>query len=152
MHRFRSFHEIFRQYIAEYEEYIQNFNVAKLHEVNSQGDDFEACLLKEFDYLPKVAKPDFILDNFRSSLQSCPVPSDDPVLRGQILSLKVKLGAQSILAASTMPKVPLSQQELADTVSSLVQSQRRQEAQLNALFSLVGNVEGLAAVVNACID
>jgi hypothetical protein len=34
MQNFRNFHEIFRQYISEYEEYIAHFKVSKLHDVN----------------------------------------------------------------------------------------------------------------------
>ncbi|TNV81033.1 hypothetical protein FGO68_gene7709 [Halteria grandinella] len=154
MQRFRQFREILRQYISEYEEYIQNFKVAKLHEVNSQSDSFHECLVQEFNYLPSIAKPEFILDNYRSCIQSCPVPQsgEEQVLREQILSLKVKVGVQNMLDASKdMEKVPISQGELVDTVSKLIQTQRKQEAQMNAVFSFFENLEGVASVINTCI-
>ncbi|TNV81999.1 hypothetical protein FGO68_gene15547 [Halteria grandinella] len=152
MQRFHNFHEIFRQYIFEYEEYIQNFKVAKLHEVNSQSDTFHECLDQEFNYLPLISMPDFIFDNYRSCIESCPVPQspDDKALREQILALKVKLGEKNILAASSMNMVPMNPQELADAVNNLKHAQRKQEAQINAYFSLFGSLEGAASVINNC--
>ncbi|TNV83726.1 hypothetical protein FGO68_gene3523 [Halteria grandinella] len=154
MQKFREFHDKFRRSISQQEDYIENFKVAQLQAVNSQSASFNELLDQEFQYLPLISKNDFVYENYKSSIEGCSVPQapEDKELREQLLAMKVRLGKHNMLTASSMTKMQMNPQELVDSVNNLKHAQGKQEAQLNALFSLFGNLEGAASVINICLS
>ncbi|TNV81896.1 hypothetical protein FGO68_gene15470 [Halteria grandinella] len=147
---FEKFHEEFKQYISRYEEYIQNYNIAQLHGLDRKCSQFDGTLDREFSYLSEISKPDFIYENYKCCIESCPIPQipDNSFVREHILLLKVKLGEQNINAATTKPKEQVNPQELADVVSNLRHIVNQQGAKINGYLSLFGTLKDTSSFVS----
>ncbi|TNV81828.1 hypothetical protein FGO68_gene2753 [Halteria grandinella] len=151
---FDKFHEEFKQRITIFEQYAQGQNASQVYSLNGLHAAYSEKLDNKFSYLLDIGKPDFLFENYRHLIGTCPIPidPDDNFLREQILALKVRLGEQNILAAHNIPKVILNQQELVDAVNNLKVSQAKQEAHMNAFFSLFGSLKDAASFVNHSIS
>ncbi|TNV80482.1 hypothetical protein FGO68_gene3095 [Halteria grandinella] len=149
--RFQKFDEEFKRQVSLFEEYNQELDVVKLHSLNAQFVELSGTLDREYSYLQDICEPDFIYETYKPCLDTCPVPKDpyETDLINEILSLKVRQGEQNIAAAKNVRF--FNPQELAEAVNQIQHQLGRQAAQMNAYFSLFGNLKDTALFVGNCM-
>ncbi|TNV81484.1 hypothetical protein FGO68_gene7354 [Halteria grandinella] len=89
--------------------------------------------------------------NYKSSVESCPIPQEDKGLRENLLNLKVKLGEQNMADASNFSKQH-NPQELEEAINQMRSQLGKQDAQINAFASLIGNLTGASNFIRMCFD
>ncbi|TNV80618.1 hypothetical protein FGO68_gene4051 [Halteria grandinella] len=131
----------------------QTLNVVRLHDNNSWLAKNQE-IFNKFGYLADIEKPDFLYDLYKHCIANCTIPleQDQVSLRQQILAFKVRLAEESIAAAIASPKLVLNPQELQDTVMNLKHAQAIQEAKLQAMFSLFGDIKGASSFVSQSLS
>ncbi|TNV81285.1 hypothetical protein FGO68_gene8430 [Halteria grandinella] len=151
---FDKFHVEFKNSIATYEQYAESQNVSKIYSLNDLHAHFHQTIDRNFSYMIEIGKPEFLYQNYKLCIEGCPLPinPDDASAREQILGMKVRLGEENILSASTVSKVSADPNELVDAVNSLNVSQQEQKALLRSFISLFGSLKDAANFINLCIS
>ncbi|TNV81822.1 hypothetical protein FGO68_gene1433 [Halteria grandinella] len=150
----QQFHDDFTTYLSENDYIINSSTIRQLHPTLDKCAYFSQILDREFTYLLNLANPEFLLSNYSTCIDACRVSFnyEEKAAREQMLAMKVRLGKQKIQEAQSATRMPLNPQELEDAFNTLRQAVALQEAQMKAFVSLVGNLEGAAALVNMCIN
>ncbi|TNV80690.1 hypothetical protein FGO68_gene13408 [Halteria grandinella] len=131
----------------------QTLDVVKLH-YNNSWLSINQETFNKLSYLADIVQPDFLYDLYKPCIKDCQIPLEYDLqsLRKQILAFKVRLAEENITAAKAPPKLVLNPQEIQDTVMNLKYAQAIQDAQLEAIISLFGNIKGASKFVNMSLS
>ena len=69
--------------------------------MNDQFENFSNFMRNEYKHLTQIGGINFLSQNYRNSVISCPLPVADTNLREMVFKLKIQLGVNSIEEASS---------------------------------------------------